>query len=279
MSDWANDCWAWCVTRWRRLRRRPWANLLMVLLAIVLACAVSVKMSAGDLSKSDWWAVYLALSAAILGLFKDSIFRWVYFPELELLFYNGAPYCDEPPAKGKSAAGVDFSLNTIYFRPLVINHGTARAEKVEVMITDVHRPQPGGPAILDRQFSMNLGWSNLSGVTVLDGINPEMRRFVDLGKIYQPNERVAHLGESENLPDHEGVVFSLSVEVQGNHCPYLLPAKNDWYVTLLLSAANHPTRRYRMTIQMTNDWINAGGMAANLHPETGHARLTLERLR
>jgi hypothetical protein len=251
--------------------------MFMVCVGIGLACMLAVKLSTGKLSESTWWAVYLALSAAVLGLFKDTIVRWIYFPELELRFYNAAPYCDDPPARGKTAGGVDFSVNTIYFRPLVINLGTARAEKVEVMLTDVHRPQPNGPPVLDRQFSMNLGWSNLHGVTVLDGINPEMRRFVDLGKIYQPNERVAYLGDAENLPDANGVICSLSVEVLGNHRPYLLSATNDWYVTLLLSAANHATLRYRMTIHMTGGWT-AGGMAVNLHPQTGQVRLTLERL-
>jgi hypothetical protein len=272
MPEWLTECWEWFLPRWRRLHRRPWVNCLIVFGLVVIACSVAVWLSKGTLPASTSWAIYGALSGAVLGLFRDPIMRWIWFPELELLFYNAAPYCDDPPAKGKTADGREFAINTIYFRPLVINHGTARAEKVEVMLTDVHRP----PAILDRQFSMNLAWSNLAGVTVLDGINPEMRRFVDLGKIYQPNERVAFLGESENLPDG-GVIFSLSVEVQGNHRPYLLPATNDWHLTLLLSAANHSTIRYRMTIHMTGGWTG-GKMKEMLDPQTGHVRLTLERI-
>jgi hypothetical protein len=264
----------WLIDKWRRLRRHPSANAVMVLAAMLLTCAVAVKWYSGKLSDSPSWAIYLALSAAVLGLFREVIVRFIWFPELELIFQNTSPYCDDPLSIGGAPGNIPFHVETIYFRPLVINKGTARAEKVEVMLLDVYVPQPNNAQpVFDRQYSMNLGWAN-SGeavrqgakLTVWEGLNPGMRRFIDLGKIYEPAARIEHLGFGENLPNVNGPIFSVEVEVPGNHRSYLLPP-GDWELTLLLSAANHRTLRYRVTIHLTA-WI-AGGMNAMLDPDTG----------
>lgn len=265
---------------WRRLRRHTWANILMVCVAIGVICAIAVKLSGGKLSDSPWWAVYLALSAAVLGLFRDAIVRWMWFPELELSFENKAPYCDDPLSIGGAPGQLPFQIPTIYFRPLVENKGTARAEKVEVMLVDVYVPQANNvQPPPNRQYSMNLGWAN-SGtavsqgakLTVWDGLNPDMRRFIDLGKIYEPAGRIAHAGFGENLPNVVGPIFSVEVEVPGNHLSHLLPP-GDWEITLLLSAANHRTLRYKVEIHLTA-WV-PGGMTAMLNPDTGGVKVTL----
>lgn len=270
--------------RWRALRRHPWVNCLIVFGSLVVACGFAVWLSSGKLSDSPSWAIYLTLSAAVLGLFRDAIVRWIWFPELELIFNNAAPYCDAPPMTGHDQHGNVIQFPSIWFRPLVVNRGTARAEKVEVMVTDVHIPQPNGqPSQFDRQYSMNLGWSNSKDAvregakkTVWDGLNPGMQRFFDLGKIYEPAGREMWLqGTNEILPNHQGrTLFSIETEVPNNNRDHLLD-EGDWQVTLLLSAANHETLYYRANIHLSGVWV-PGGMDAMLEPQTGGVRVTVE---
>src|SRR5580704_1047249 len=99
---------------------------------MVVCCSVAVWLSKGTLAASTSWAVFGALSGAVLGLFRDPIVRWIWFPELELTFRNAAPYCDDPPdpKPDPDKKDKDFPVPTIWFRALVINRGTARAENV-----------------------------------------------------------------------------------------------------------------------------------------------------
>jgi hypothetical protein len=266
MGEWLHD-------KWRGLRRHPSLNAFMVLAGMLLSCAVAVWLRSGKLTDSPSWAIYLALSAAIFGLFREVIVRFIWFPELEMRFKNEAPYCDDPYEIPPDQNSKPFP--SIWFRPLVINRGTARAEKVEVMVTDVHGPEAAG----NRQCFLNLGWSCSSGaprqdraVLVWDGLNPGVSRFVDLGKIYEPSARKKHFGYRENLLGKDGTLFSVLVEYQNTKGSHLLH-EGDWQLTLLLSAANHKTLEYRADIHLTGQWID--GMDGMLDPKTGGVKVKL----
>jgi hypothetical protein len=231
-----------------------------------------------QLSASTRWVVFTTVFAAILGLFRDGLVRWIWFPELDMEFKNGRPYCDNPPETVNEGR-----FRTIWFRPLVINKGTARAEKVEVMVADVIRHPDDAPATYDRQFFLNLAWSNSSGaprqgsaVLVWDGLNPGTRRFVDLAKIYEPSERKLLCGSRENLPGEDGAIFSVAVEYLNTNCWHLLHA-GKWQLTLLLSAANHKTLYYRADVHLTGVWHDS--MDAMLDPETPDVEVRITPLK
>src|ERR1700730_17705171 len=166
--------WVKGVQRWLhelRVGHFWFANLIALLLIMLILVYGAVWWSTPsgqstaptDLGKSIPWLVFGTLSAAIVGLFKDAIVRLIWFPDLDLVFDDSAPYCDDPPTRA--------GFPSIWFRPLVINRGSARAAKVELRVTDVHKPLPIDEGKWYRQYSMNLGWSNLDGTTVLDGLN------------------------------------------------------------------------------------------------------------
>jgi len=130
------------------------------------------------------------------------------------------------------------------------------------MVLDVHIPQKNARTRFDRQYSMNIGWSNSKDAvkqgamtTIWDGLNPGMRRFVDLGHMYEPKGRqLAHL-ISEGLDNNVDIApFHVGVEVQGSHKLHLLPP-GEWEITLVLSAANHKSRRYTASIKFTGAFV------------------------
>src|SRR5580704_2262999 len=84
--------------KWCAIRRRPWANIAMLFGAFVLSSWWAVQHGPDQqLSASTRWVVFTTVFAAILGLFRDGLVRWIWFPELDMEFKNGRPYCDNPP--------------------------------------------------------------------------------------------------------------------------------------------------------------------------------------
>jgi hypothetical protein len=265
----------WDAIKRLRRKKRYTVGLLLALFVLLYGGVWILAWRSGQpLKDYPGWLIATAFVAVFVAVFRDVISRLIWFPELDMVFLNAAPYCDDPPETGRDQNGKEVTFPSVWFRPLVINRGTARAEKVEVMVTDVHVPQAGGrPPTSDRQYFLNLAWSNSSGaprqesaVLIWDGLNPGMRRFVDLGKIYEPLARQKFCAYRENLPGEDGTLFSVLIEYQNTKGTHLLP-KGDWQLTLLLSAANHDTLYYRADVHLTGQWVD--GIDRMLDPSTG----------
>ena len=228
----------------------------MVTLAVIVGLSVIfIKLSDIPSNTSPIWLTgFAALLASLVALFGEAVRGWIWRPNLTVSYVPGADYCEYVKFMD-NVDGRAVSAQGYYFRLLISNKGSRRAEKVEVLVTNLRKQQPDGSRSVVHRYSMNLKWTHV-GTNMLDGISPKMERFCDIGHSLYPPAR-ATLHPSENLPtvDSDTAILSLDPEAQANHPIHLIePGKYD--LALSISAANHLPVQKKLEIEITGKWSN-----------------------
>lgn len=197
-------------------------------------------------------AIAAAIFAAFVALFLDAIKSWIWRPELEVTYVHGPDYWDKPLMRFE-ANGQVAEVPCYYLRLRIANKGTRRAEKVEVLATDLQMRQDDGSYALLRRYSMNLKWTNL-GTAILDGISPGMERFCDIGHIIRPQDRLDILGENSPSFNPEQTILSFDVEAQPNHLTHLVEP-GQYRLTLHVAASKNPPVEHVLDVELTGEWF------------------------
>jgi len=250
---------------WTAIRRHPWANVIGLFAILGLAIRWAVQHSPDkQLSTSTRWVIFVTLSAAILGLFRDAIVRWIWFPDLDVTYDHNPPFIDAPPLINPKTG--EQTGKSYYFRMIVANRGSARADKVEVLALDV-RSSDG----FTHRYSMDLKWAH-SGVIVLDGLSPGIEKYVDIGCIMMPIDEVCHTTPPpRDMSQTWNLAFVLRVEVEGTHrLHYLSPGTHE--LNVIVVAANHLPLRYKVTIKYDGRWSDKMQEMKDCHVTIGVTR-------
>jgi cellobiose-specific phosphotransferase system component IIC len=99
----------------------------------------------------------ISLLAIIIALFKKTIIKWFYKPNLQITLHLGPPDC----VKTKASSLYGISPESYYFRLWIKNVGTQRAEKVQVFVSKLSKKNVNGKFEEVNSFlPMNLKWSH-----------------------------------------------------------------------------------------------------------------------
>jgi len=209
-----------------RLFHSSWFRGLVTLAVIAGSCVIFIKRSDSPSNTSPIWLTgFAALLASFVALFGEAVRNWIWRPNLTVSHVPGRDYCEHGMLMGIANAQV-FSANCYYFRLLISNNGPRRAEKVEVLVTNLRKQQPDGSRPVVHRYSMNLKWAYI-GTTILDGISSKMERFCDIGHSLCPQDRATYPVPSEVLSTvaSDTAILSLDVEFQANRPTHLGPVK------------------------------------------------------
>jgi hypothetical protein len=253
-------------TNWERFKRwwvgegrtptQSFCFILSVVVVVMVLVAVVAKLRGTPLGTFSGWLILAALLAGLAGLFRDKITDWIWFPRLELIYHHAPPYCDSPPMVGTQTTPLGpqiVSFDSHWFRMAVCNTGTARAEKVEVIATDIY-----GPGAFKYRYSMNLYWSHVPDNSVLEGLSPGIKRYCDIGKVVEPLpiRALLHTIEETNPPSTGIALFSVATTVRGTHRLHLL-TPGDYTLFVVVVAANCPPVGYQINIHVDGQWVAA----------------------
>jgi hypothetical protein len=229
-------------------------RVAVIVALIAGSCVTFIKWSDSPSNTSPIWLTgFGALLASFVALFGEAVRNWIWRPNLTVSYVPGLDYCEYATVMG-IANGRIISANCHYFRLLISNTGPRRAEKVEVLVTNLRKQQPDGSRPVLRRYSMNLRWTHI-GTSILDGISSHMERFCDIGHSLCPQDRAAFPVPSEHLSTvaADTAILSLDVEVQANRPVHLLEP-GTYELGLLICAANHRPIRKLLEIDITGAW-------------------------
>ena len=139
---------------------------------------------------AQWAAVVVTTMAVIVALFKEEFIRCWRHPKLTASIEAKYPDCVRTPASEKRTPPEKSWEGWRYFlRVWVKNEGNARAERVEVFLSQAWVRNNGSFEPLSNFTPMNLRWSYTDydhPDIYIDGISPDMRRLCDFGAISDP---------------------------------------------------------------------------------------------
>jgi hypothetical protein len=230
-----------------RLYHSPSLRLLVVVFVLMLLCGIFVMFSGQSLDKSPLWLAGSAVLTSFVALGSPLVQKWILHPVLRVSYVRGEDYCEYAIAKFERNKQ-ECSVDAYYFRLLISNKGSIRAEKVEVLATNLWKQQLDGSRLLDRCYSMNLIWTHI-GKTILDGISPETGRFCDIGYCLCPQQT-------------DKAILSLELEARANRPRHLLEP-GTYELGLVISAANHQPIYKRLEIVVTGMWSDDLNKMAN----------------
>jgi hypothetical protein len=230
-------------------RRQPRYKGMLIFAVVILiyaACYAFAHFRHMPLKDSSSWIVATAVIAAVGALFKDTMSRWLWGPELEVYYEHKTPYVDDPPFLDSEGT---YLGDSYFFRFRVRNAGSATAEKVHVLALNLWK---GGA--VKRRYTMTLNWSN-AGARIVD-ISQGTERLCDIGFIVDPEKR-KEMGYAYNLPTvgPDKTLLTLETEVKGTHRHHLLKP-GVYQLFLVIGAANHDPIHVKVDIDVKGDWYN-----------------------
>lgn len=245
--------WNWYCQLWGRFCQSTWRRgsfVFFLLLLIYLFFAWMSCLATQNLSLS--LTIAAAVLAAFVALFMDALKTWIWRPDISVSYVHGEDYCEKVLMRGLVASAQVIDASAYYFRLLIANKGTQRAEKLEVLAADLRRRRSDGEYALVRRYSMNLKWTHV-GVPILDGISPNMERFCDVGHVIRPKDRNRLPSENLSSADPNATILSLDLETIANHLPHLIEP-GQYRLTLFIAAKNNRPVQRILEIEVTGKW-------------------------
>ena len=147
-----------------------------------------------------------------------------------------------------------------YLRVWIQNHGTQRAEQVQVFAARLFRRHADGSFKAMTQFlPMNLRWAHSQqspkGPEIFaEGISPGMGKHCDLGHIVDP-KFASQMGKSLPNVASDQVILALDLEVAPNTLSHLVPP-GTYRLELKLAAANSRPVVKTVEITLTGKWFS-----------------------
>lgn len=229
-----------------------WFRVSVAAVVMVVVCGIAIWGS-WDLrgTSAIWLTAFAALLASFVSLFGERVKQWLWRPDLRIDYVHGPDYCDTPIMQGVSG-GAPVAAECYYFRLRVSNVGSARANMVEVHVSDLQKQQANGNFTQLRRYSMNLKWTNI-GTSQLTGLSPRMERFCDLGHVADPAMRARFPGEDLPGVAHGTAILALDLETQPFHGTHLLEPGN-YRLSIRLVAENHKPVHKLIEIEVTGFW-------------------------
>jgi hypothetical protein len=233
----------------REWRAARCISLIVCLVLLIIGTAAAISIFRGDSSIVVGTSAIIATLAALFG---DAIKRWIWKPALSATYVHGPDYCEKVVLYDETN-GRRVTSPGYYFRLRIRNVGEHRADKIEILATDLQQLQPDNTWPIIRRFSMNLLWTNLDHAAILSGLSPDMERYCDIGHIILPAEREKLRHEELPTADADRTVFSLDLEAKPNHLSHILQP-GTYRLTLYIAAANHSPIRKTLEFEITGIW-------------------------
>lgn len=212
---------------------------------------VSAVRAAAWWSKPEWWSALGTFSAAtvalFVALFGETIAACIRRPKLDLSVAVDRPDCVRTKLTNPQTGEV--VADCYYFRVMVSNRGSRRAEDVELYATMLEREIDGELTRVDGFPPMDLLWSHVR--RPLQGISPGLQKHCDLGYIRSPDG----LKELVNPLFNPTAEFCFDLEVKPNLGGWSIGA-GTYRLHLALAAANIAKAQKKvLEIKFNGRWL------------------------
>jgi hypothetical protein len=214
-----------------------------------------------------WWAVFVALSIGIAGIFREWIVSKIFRPRLSSYSDFCRPVKVRTHTEKYDIISPEFGLIEIgLLRLRIENHGSRFAEDVEVMITELEVLNSRGKYISDHGYLPgNLLWSS-SGKVTMPRIQPHLHKFCEMG-YFLPAKKLNPSRSSIKLKDYK-ISFVLGTEAQSNADSNILKP-GDYRIRVVVSGNNVSTKMidYRLVFSDGDfQFYPAGDLQQSLLP-------------
>ncbi len=222
--------------------------------------------------KAEWFLVISTLILAFVALFRDSIWRFILKPIIDVKFDLSSPDCFMSELhKLKEEKTID-TMNIFHYRLRIINRGKSPAKNIEIITLDIMKKKGRHFYQIDSFLSDNLDWSSSSAKTnaeakiYYDFIFPGTFKHCELGHILDPEKR--HLISSENNPKlpikpKDETIFSFNVATRYNNLYYLV-APGTYRIRVLVAGENFKPIKKEYELEITGKWFeDEGRMLSN----------------
>ena len=211
-----------------------------------------METPSGGIQWAAWAAALATFLAVVVALWKEDIVKHWRRPRLKVRISLQPPDCHKIPINSISRATGEIvgSRDAYYFRLWVENHGSIRAENVQVFAAELRRKKAdGGFEKVGSFLPMNLMWAHTKEVFA-PGLSPRMGRHCDLGFIAKPeNHKVGTAGVSQD------VKLILDTEVvpntRSNEC-----SPGEYELNLRIAASNSLPLEALCTITLPGKWFD-----------------------
>lgn len=208
---------------------------------------------------AQWAGAAGTFCVVALALFRDLILGWWRRPKLVATCTKEIPCTVKVESiawPGKYSDKIRWKGDRYFVRIRVFNDGKARAEKIQVSVSELAKRG------LDEKFEdirtilpLNLKWSNSppeGAVTILDGISSKMPAFCDVISLWNPAN--PHQRRPADTPDN-ATVGQLELEVPMPNDTDLLPP-GTYRLTIRIAAANREPIERELEFKHTGAWID-----------------------
>ena len=221
--------------------------------------------------EAEWFLVISTLFLAVVALFKDSIWRLILKPTIDVKFDLSLSDCYQNELQQVEKEKTIDTINFFKYRLRIINKGTRPAKNVEVIIQDITKKKGRNFYRIDSFLSDNLNWNSFSlgpnteAKIYYDFIFPNTFKHCELGHILDPEKR--HLIPSENILKlpiqvNDETIFSFNVARRYNNLFYLV-TPGTYRVKVLVAGENFKSIKKEYEIEITGKWFEDEGRMLN----------------
>jgi hypothetical protein len=217
--------------------------------------------------EAEWFLVISTLILAFVALFKDSIWRFILKPIIDVKFDINSPDCYKSELHKLEEEKTIDTMNVFKYRLRIINKGKRPAKNVEIIIQDIMKKKGQNFYRIDSFLSDNLDWSRSSTRTnaepkiYYESIFSNTFKHCELGHILDPEKR--HLIPSENnsklpIKEKDETIFSFNVAARYNNLYYLV-APGTYKVKVLVAGENFKSIKKEYELEVTGKWFEDEG--------------------